>query len=40
MSGIRYLGSTLLELERRSARKAIIGVRAAGGHGSAEYLER
>jgi len=40
MSGIRYLGSTLLELERRSARKAIIGVCAAGGQATAVYLER
>jgi acetyl-CoA C-acetyltransferase len=40
MSGIRYLGSTLLELERRSARKAIIGVCAAGGQATVAYLER
>ena len=39
-SGIRCLGSTLLELERRSARKAIIGVRAADGQATAVYLER
>jgi acetyl-CoA C-acetyltransferase len=40
MSGIRYLGSTLLELGRRSARKAVIGVCSAGGMATAAYLER
>ncbi|SEE70584.1 acetyl-CoA C-acetyltransferase [Rhizobiales bacterium GAS191] len=40
MSGIRYLGSTLLELGRRGAHKAIIGVCAAGGMATAAYLER
>jgi len=40
MSGIRYLGSTLLELERRGARRAIIGVCTAGGMATAAYLER
>ena len=40
MSGIRYVGSTLLELERRRARRAIVGVCTAGGMGTAAYLER
>jgi acetyl-CoA C-acetyltransferase len=40
MSGIRYLGSTLLELGRRDARKAVIGVCTAGGMATAAYLER
>jgi acetyl-CoA C-acetyltransferase len=40
MSGIRYLGSTLLELRRRGARKAVIGVCSAGGMATAAYLER
>jgi acetyl-CoA C-acetyltransferase len=40
MSGIRYLGSTLLELERCNARRAIMGVCAAGGQATAAYLER
>jgi acetyl-CoA C-acetyltransferase len=40
MSGIRYLGSTLLELGRRGARRAIVGVCAAGGMATAAYLER
>ncbi|SDZ81323.1 thiolase family protein [Microbulbifer marinus] len=40
MSGVRYLGSTLLELERRNAQRAIIGVCAAGGMATAAYLER
>ncbi|HVV33896.1 MAG TPA: thiolase family protein [Vitreimonas sp.] len=40
MSGIRYLGSTLLELGRRKAKKAIIGVCTAGGMATAAYLER
>jgi len=40
MSGIRYLGSTLLELGRRGMHKAVIGVCAAGGMGTAAYLER
>src|SRR5262249_3660208 len=40
MSGIRYLGSTLLELGRRGARRAIAGVCTAGGMGTAAYLER
>jgi acetyl-CoA C-acetyltransferase len=43
MSGIRYLGSTLLELGRRGARpgrgRAIIGVCTAGGMATAAYLE-
>ncbi len=40
MSGIRYLGSTLLELGRRGGRRAIVGVCTAGGMATAAYLER
>jgi acetyl-CoA C-acetyltransferase len=40
MSGIRYLGQTLMELGRRDARRAVIGVCAAGGMATAAYLER
>jgi acetyl-CoA C-acetyltransferase len=40
MSGIRYVGSTLLELGRRKARRAVIGVCTAGGMSTAAYLER
>src|ERR1700722_6362234 len=40
MSGIRYLGSTLLELARRGKRRAVIGVCTAGGMATAAYLER
>ena len=40
MSGIRYLGSTLLELGRRNARRAVVGVCTAGGMATAAYLER
>ncbi|HEV7690329.1 MAG TPA: acetyl-CoA C-acyltransferase [Hyphomonadaceae bacterium] len=40
MSGIRYVGSTLMELARRKAKKAIIGVCTAGGMATAAYLER
>jgi acetyl-CoA C-acetyltransferase len=40
MSGIRYLGSTLLELGRRNAKRAVIGVCTAGGMATAAYLER
>lgn len=40
MSGIRYLGSTLLELQRRGARRAVVGVCTAGGMATAAYLER
>jgi acetyl-CoA C-acetyltransferase len=40
MSGIRYLGSTLLELGRRRKRRAIVGVCVAGGMSTAAYLER
>jgi acetyl-CoA C-acetyltransferase len=39
MSGIRYLGSTLLELRRRGKHKAVIGVCTAGGMATAAYLE-
>jgi acetyl-CoA C-acetyltransferase len=40
MSGIRYLGSTLMELGRRNSKKAIVGVCTAGGMATAAYLER
>src|SRR5439155_4256340 len=40
MSGIRYLGSTLLELARRHRHRAIVGVCTAGGMSTAAYLER
>ena len=40
MSGVRYIGSTLLELARRGKRKAVVGVCTAGGMGTAAYLER
>jgi len=40
MSGIRYLGSTLLELGRRGRRRAIVRVCTAGGMSTAAYLER
>jgi acetyl-CoA C-acetyltransferase len=40
MSGIRYLGQTLLELGRRRAHRAIVGVCTAGGMATAAYLER
>jgi acetyl-CoA C-acetyltransferase len=40
MSGIRYLGQTLMELGRRNAKKAVVGVCTAGGMATAAYLER
>jgi acetyl-CoA C-acetyltransferase len=40
MSGVRYVGSTLMELGRRGKRKAVIGVCTAGGMSTAAYLER
>lgn len=40
MSGIRYLGSTLMELGRRGAKRAIVGVCTAGGMATAALLER
>lgn len=40
MSGIRYLGSTLMELGRRGKKKAVVGVCTAGGMATAAYLER
>jgi acetyl-CoA C-acetyltransferase len=40
MSGIRYVGSTLMELGRRKAKKAIVAVCTAGGMSTAAYLER
>ncbi|MET0339744.1 MAG: acetyl-CoA C-acyltransferase [Polyangiales bacterium] len=39
MSGIRYVGSTCLELQRRKAKRAIIGVCTAGGMSTAALLE-
>jgi len=39
MSGIRYLGSTLLELRHRGKHKAVVGVCTAGGMSTAAYLE-
>lgn len=39
MSGIRYLGSTLLELKARGKHKAVVGVCTAGGMATAAYLE-
>jgi len=39
MSGIRYLGSTLLELGRRGGHRAVVGVCTAGGMATAAYLE-
>jgi acetyl-CoA C-acetyltransferase len=39
MSGIRYLGSTLLELKARAKHKAVVGVCTAGGMATAAYLE-
>ena len=40
MSGIRYLGSTLLELRRRNKQRAVVSVCTAGGMATAAYLER
>ena len=40
MSGIRYVGSTLLEMQRRAAKRAAIGVCTAGGMATAAFLER
>lgn len=39
MSGVRYLGSTLLELRRRKKKRAVVGVCTAGGMATAAYLE-
>jgi acetyl-CoA C-acetyltransferase len=39
MSGIRYVGSTLRELRRRGARRAVVGVCTAGGMATAACLE-
>ncbi len=39
MSGIRYLGSTLLELRHRRKHKAVVAVCTAGGMATAAYLE-
>jgi acetyl-CoA acetyltransferase len=40
MSGVRYVGSTLLELGRRKAKRAVIGVCTAGGMATAALVER
>jgi acetyl-CoA C-acetyltransferase len=40
MSGIRYVGSTLMELGRRKAKRAVIAVCTAGGMSTAAFLER
>ena len=40
MSGVRYVGSTLLELGRRNAKRAVIAVCTAGGMATAAFLER
>jgi acetyl-CoA C-acetyltransferase len=40
MSGIRYVGSTLMELGRRNAKNAIVGVCTAGGMATAAWLQR
>ena len=40
MSGIRYIGSTLMELQRRKAKNAIVGVCTAGGMATAAWLQR
>jgi acetyl-CoA C-acetyltransferase len=40
MSGIRYVGQTLLELARRNARRAVVAVCTAGGMATAAFLER
>jgi acetyl-CoA C-acetyltransferase len=39
MSGIRYLGQTLLELGWRNAHRAVIAVCTAGGMATAAYLK-
>jgi acetyl-CoA C-acetyltransferase len=39
MSGIRYVGSTLMELARRKGKRAILGVCTAGGMSTAALLE-
>jgi acetyl-CoA C-acetyltransferase len=40
MSGIRYVGSTLMELSRRAKHRAVIGVCTAGGMATAALIER
>ncbi|MBS2021835.1 MAG: thiolase family protein [Deltaproteobacteria bacterium] len=40
MSGIRYAGTALMELGRRGARRAVVGVCTAGGMATAALLER
>ena len=40
MSGIRYLGTTLLELGRRNKKRGVIGVCTAGGMATAALVER
>jgi acetyl-CoA acetyltransferase len=39
MSGVRYLGSTRLELRRRKKKRAVVGVCTAGGMSTAAFLE-
>ena len=40
MSGVRYLGQTLMELGRRGGGKAVVAVCTAGGMATAALLER
>lgn len=40
MTGVRYVGSTLLELARRGKQRAVVGVCTSGGMATAAYLER
>jgi acetyl-CoA C-acetyltransferase len=40
MSGVRYVGSAILELNRRNKKRAVLGVCTAGGMGTAALLER
>jgi acetyl-CoA C-acetyltransferase len=40
MSGVRYVGQTLMELARRGEKRAVVGVCTAGGMSTAALLER
>lgn len=40
ISGIRYVGSTLVDLNRRNKHRAVVAVCTAGGTATAAYLER
>lgn len=40
MSGVRYVGTALMELGRRKAKNAIVGVCTAGGMATAAWLQR